>query len=348
MIMGRRHFLQRLFLFTMAIASSSLLKSCKKETETTTVDPELKELTFGILTTELAEDLESNWNPFLADLSTAIGLPVKPFFATQYSSLIEAMRADVIQLAWFGGKVYIEAAKLADAEAFVSTVSSQGERGYYAHLITHRDHPWLKNAQAENKVQYLLNKENAQNLGFAFNDLNSTSGYLVPMYYIFAENSINPLQHFKKVSFLGSHEATVSAIAEQQVDIATNNSEGLARFQEKFPDKYQDVIIVWTSPMIPSDPIAYDSELPEELKQKIRDFFLTYQDQSVLNNLDWSKFEAATDKDWDPIRELNIGQQILEIQQNQAIAETEKQNILEGLRQQLDQLHTEHPPDSEL
>lgn len=342
--MRRRHFIQRLFLFTSAIASGNFLKSCTEKTPNTPAITALKELTFGILTTELATELAPKWNPFLEAMSKAIGLPVKPFFATQYSSLIEAMRADAIQIAWFGGKTYIEAAKLADAEAFVSTVSSQGEKGYYAYLITHGDRPWLKAANEENKVQYLLEKENAKNLSFAFNDVNSTSGYLVPMYYLFAKNSIDPIQHFKQVSFLGSHEATVLAIANQEFDIASNNSDGLARFQEKFPDKYQDVVIVWASPLIPADPIAYDSELPEELKQKIRDFFLTYQDQSVLNNLDWSKFEAATDKDWDPIRELNIGKQILEIQQNQAIADTEKQNILEGLQQQLDQLNTESAP----
>lgn len=341
MIMRRRHFTQRLFLFATAIASGHFLKSCKTETVNTASVPALKELAFGILTTESEADLAPQWNPFLEAMSTAIGLPVKPFFATQYSSLIEAMRADAIQIAWFGGKVYIEAAKLADAEAFVSTISDAGEKGYYAHLITHGDRPWLEEAEEENKVQYLLNKENAQNLSFAFNDLNSTSGYLVPMYYIFAENSIDPLQHFKQVSFLGSHEETVLAVADQKVDIATNNSEGLTRFQEKFPDKYEAVRIVWTSPMIPSDPIAYDSELPEALKQKIRDFFLTYNDMTVLNNLNWSGFDPATDKDWNPIRELKIGKQILEIQQNKAISKTEKKNIIEGLQDQLYNLRTE-------
>ncbi|MGB2924346.1 MAG: phosphonate ABC transporter substrate-binding protein [Limnothrix sp.] len=341
MMMHRRKFIKQLPLFGLALGGSSLIGSCRKPLQQQqSATPILKELSFGILTTESVADLEPKWQPFLEDMSAAVGLPIKPFFAMQYSSLIESMRADVIQVAWFGGQTYIEAAKLADAEAFVSTVSDKGEKGYYAHLIAHRDRPWLKE-MTENKVQYLLNRDNAQQLTFAFNDLNSTSGYLVPMYYLFTENSIDPLQHFQRVSFLGSHEATVLAIANQEIDIATNNSEALVRFQGKFPELYKNIVVLWRSPLIPSDPIAYDKELPDELKQKIRDFFLNYQDQTVLNELDWSRFDAATDKDWNPIRELKIGKQILEIKQNEAISEAEKKNILEGLKAQLDNLRTE-------
>jgi phosphonate transport system substrate-binding protein len=269
-------------------------------------------------------------------MSAAIGLPVKPFFATQYSNLIESMRSKVIQLAWFGGKTYIEAAKLADARAFALTISDKGEKGYYAHLITRGDRPWLQQIKAGEEVQYML--DHSKELTFAFNDLDSTSGYLVPSYYLFAKNSIDPLKVFKKVIFTGDHESTAIAVADQTIEIATNNSEALARFKEKFPEKYKDLKIIWTSPLIPSDPIAYDQKLPEELKEKIRNFFYNYKDQNVLKKLNWSGFEAAEDKDWNPIRELKIGKQILDIQNNPAIGEAEKQNILKGLQAQLDEL----------
>jgi phosphonate transport system substrate-binding protein len=67
--------------------------------------------------------------------------------------------------------------------------------------------------------------QNAKNLTFAFNDPESTSGFLVPSYYVFASNNVNPKEAFKKLFFAGSHEATGMAVASNKVDVATNSSE---------------------------------------------------------------------------------------------------------------------------
>jgi phosphonate transport system substrate-binding protein len=341
--MQRRQLLLQLSGFICALGSTQLLKGCQTEDGdkgNEAIAPPLEELHFGILTIEPEADLIPKWEPFLADLSAAVGLPVKPFFAHQYSSLVESMRSGVIQIAWLGGKTYIEAVTLADAQAFALTVSDTGEKGYYAHLLTHGDRPWLKQVKdGEEPLAYLL--KDGQDITFAFNDINSTSGYLVPMYYLFAKNQIDPLKHFKNVAFLGSHEETVLAVAEQRFDVVTNNSEALERFKDKFADKAKAVQIIWTSPLIPADPIAYTGTLPEDLKEKTRNFFYGYKNQAVLNTLDWSGFEPATDKDWDPIRELEIGKQMLEIEDNKLIGEEEKKNILLGLQERLDALHTD-------
>ncbi len=335
--MYRQQFLRLLFGFT-AVVGGQALKGCRQPLSSNDTPELRRELKFGILTTESEEDLLPLWQPFLADLSKAIGLPVQPFFARQYSSLIEAMRAEVIQLAWFGGKTYIEAATVADAEAFALTVSDKGSRGYYAHLITHNDRPWLQDTGSQPPMKYLLKQ--GQDLTFAFNDVNSTSGYLVPMYYLFSKNKIDPRTYFEKISFLGNHEATALAIANQEIDVATSNSEALDRFSEKFPDKIQSLRIIWTSPLIPADPIAYTNKLPDTLKSKIRDFFHNYDNQGILRTLNWSKFDPATDADWNAIRELKIGKQILDIQQNEAIAPPDKAEIIRNLEQKLTELQT--------
>ncbi|AFY37590.1 phosphonate ABC transporter, periplasmic phosphonate binding protein [[Leptolyngbya] sp. PCC 7376] len=335
--MNRQRFLQLLLGLTAA-TSSQFLKGCR-QTFSPQDNPELqRELKFGILTTKSEEELLPRWQPFLADLTEALGIPVKPFFALQYSSLIEAMRSGVIQIAWFGGKTYIEAATVADARAFALTVSDKGSRGYYAHLIARGDRLWLQAAQGESPSSYLL--EQGKDLTFAFNDVNSTSGYLVPMYYLFSQNGIDPLTHFQEVSFLGNHEATALAIAEQKIDVATNNSEALQRFANRYPEEDKTIRIIWTSPFIPADPIAYDDKLPDDLKEKIRNFFYGYDDQAILQSLNWSGFDAATDADWHPIRELNIGKQILDIEQNESITLEEKAGIVRGLREKLQELQT--------
>ena len=331
--MKRRFFIKHICIFFLVIITVHFLESCQSSQDTNNK----KELTFGILSTESEEHQKPVWTPFLDAMSSELEMKVKPFYADQYSSLVEGMRSGEIAIAWYGGKAYIDAAKVAEAQAFALTISDKGKKGYYAHLITNKNKDFVEEAIKIGGDKYVI--ENADNLTFAFNDLDSTSGFLVPSYYIFSRNNLNPNDIFKQLFFLGDHETTARAIAENEVDIATNNSEALVRFEKSFPEKRKEIEIIWTSVLIPGDPIAYRKDLPEETKEKIRQFFYNYNDQTILNALEWSAFEPANDSTWNPIRELNIGQQILDIQNNNNIEPEVKETMLNELNKQLQELY---------
>lgn len=267
---------------------------------------QMQELNFGIVSRESQANQRPEWNPFIAAMSRTIGIPIKPFYVTQYNGVIEGMRFNKVQIAWYGGKSYIEAAKRSNAEAFAQVVNPDGTRGYYSYLIGNRQNPETTKAQAQGGYKYIL--RNAHNLTFAFNDPNSTSGYLVPSYYIFTKNNVNPKTAFKRLIFAGSHEATALAVANNQVDFATNNSEDFPRIAAKNPLVRDKIVFIWKSPILPSDPIAYRKDLPENIKAKIRRFFYTYHDQNVLGSLKMGGFLPANDKTWDGIRQLDAAQ----------------------------------------
>jgi phosphonate transport system substrate-binding protein len=65
-------------------------------------------------------------------MSKELDMPVKAFYVTHYSGVIQGMRFKKVDAAWFDGKSCIEAAKTAGAETFALTVSDKGERGYYS------------------------------------------------------------------------------------------------------------------------------------------------------------------------------------------------------------------------
>lgn len=300
--------------------------------------PELAEIDFGIISTESQENLKVQWEPFLEAMEAEIGRPINGFYATDYAGVIEAMGAGKIQLAWYGGKSYIEAAARSDAEAFVQTVNADGTKGYYSHLITNKDNPILENIDVEagDGDQYVIN--NAADLTFAFNDPNSTSGFVVPSYYVFAKNGVNPNEAFDELVFAGSHEATAQAVANNQVDVATNNSESMLNVQQGDPAAFENIQIIWTSPVIPSDPVAYRNDLPDCLKEEVKDFFLNYKDAAVLEPLGWQGFDPATDADWDTIRELDLGQKMMEVQNDANLSPEAKQSQLDELNKQLEAL----------
>ena len=83
-------------------------------------------LRFGIISTESSTNQAAQWQPFLDDMSEALGVKVEPFFATDYAAVIQAMRFDKIDLAWYGNKSAMEAVDRAGGEIFAQTVAANG------------------------------------------------------------------------------------------------------------------------------------------------------------------------------------------------------------------------------
>ena len=64
-------------------------------------------------------------------------------------------------------------------------------------------------------------------MSFGNGDPNSTSGFLVPSVFVFGANNVDPKTCFKAVTN-ANHETNLMAVANKQVDFATNNTENMA------------------------------------------------------------------------------------------------------------------------
>lgn len=195
-----------------------------------------QEINFGIISTESTQNLKADWEPLLKDMEKQTGLKVKAFFAPDYAGIIEGMRFNKVQVAWLGNKSAMEAVDRANGEVFAQMVNADGTQGYYSHLIVHKDSPL---ASMEDVLK------NAKTLSFGNGDPNSTSGFLVPGFYVFAKNKVDPKAAFKVVRS-ANHEANALAVANKQVDVATNNSENLSKIEARQPEKFKYIKIVWT------------------------------------------------------------------------------------------------------
>lgn len=186
---------------------------------------DLKELNFGIISTESSQNLKSDWQPILDNMAKKTGLKVNAFFASDYAGIIEGMRFGKVHVAWFGNKSALEAVDRAGGEVFAQMVNADGTQGYYSHLIVHKDSP-IRSLDDVIK--------NSKNLSFGNGDPNSTSGYLVPDYYVFALNKMDAKTAFK-LTRSANHESNALAVANKQIDVATNNSEKLEKIKGRLP-----------------------------------------------------------------------------------------------------------------
>ena len=292
---------------------------------------EMKELNFGIISTESSQNLKSDWQPVLDDMAKKTGMKVNAFFASDYAGIIEGMRFNKVHVAWFGNKSAAEAVDRASGEVFAQMVNADGTQGYYSHLIVHKDSP-IKS------LDDMLKQ--GKNLSFGNGDPNSTSGFLVPSYYVFAQNKIDPKSFFK-LSRAANHETNALAVANKQVDIATNNSENLDKLKDKLPEKFNDIRVIWTSPLIPLDPLVIRKDLPEATKAKVRDFFFTYgkggqQEKDNLFKLSkLSGFKASTNNQLVPIRQLELFKTRNKLEADETLASADKAGKLADIDKQL-------------
>ena len=262
---------------------------------------EIKELNFGIIATEKAGALKQMWSPFLEDMSKATGLKINGFFATDYAGIIEAQRFNKVQIAWYGNRSAMDAVDRAGGEVFAQFVDLDGTPGYYSYVITHKD-------SGITSLEQVLG--NGKQYSFGIGDPASTSGTLVPTYYVFTMNKLDPRTHFKVVRS-SNHEGNFLAVLNRQVDVATSNSEMTEKVREKNPERIEQIRILWKSPLIPRDPLVWRKDLPADVKKKVQDFVAGYgkdaREKEVLKNMyRLAGFKPSTDAQLIPIRQLEL------------------------------------------
>ncbi|MEE3509025.1 phosphonate ABC transporter substrate-binding protein [Pseudomonas sp. 10C3] len=302
-------------------ASAALLATCFLST----AQAEEKVINFGLMSTESSTNLRSVWQPFLDDMSKKTGLKVNATFASDYAGLIQGMRFNKVDIAWLGNKGAMEAVDRSSGEIFAQTAAANGAAGYWSLLIVRKDSPI-------NSVEDML--KNAKDLTFGNGDPNSTSGYLVPGYYVFAKNNVNAATAFKR-TLNSSHEVNALSVAKGQLDVATFNTESWDRLVVTQPDQAAMLKVIWKSPLIPADPMVWNKGLSDVDKGKIREFFATYGDtdheKAVLKEMQLGKFLPSSDDQLLPIRQLDLFKQRTEVNASTTLDAKEKAERLKEL-----------------
>jgi phosphonate transport system substrate-binding protein len=285
------------------------------------------EITFSILSAEGQASSGPLWQPLLDDMSKAIGVPVKPYFGSNYTVLVEAMRGGHTQVAWFSAKPALEAVDRAEAEVIARIVDPEGRDSYRSTLIVRTGSGITLDDVLACGKQY----------DFGIGDAQSTSGTLAPMTFLFNPRNIEPAECFKTVRS-ANHQANAFGVATGVLDVATSNTVNTVFLTRQNPQIAAQITEIWQSPPIPESGIVVREDLDPALKEKIRSFFLTYgqgegaeaeRQRQVLAGLNYSEFRAADDSYLDPVREMVADQQLADARQrgDQAAAAAAQQEL---------------------
>jgi len=255
-------------------------------------DPDILKMVF-VPASEKGDD--KDYESLIKIISNRVGVEIEPIKVTDYNAAVEAMRANRAQIAWYGGKTYIKAAEIANAEAFAAGVrKGDTNAGYYAYFVVRSD-------SALKSIEEIKGKT------LGLNSIGSTSGDLIPKVELvkiglYTDND----QDFKRVVYAGSHDACLLAVINKHVDVCGMSSRNFdARLNDGTFTKDQ-VRIIHRSPLVPPPPLAYSKNLSQSLRNKIKIATLEAHNFGKIGGYggEMSHYIEVMDSDYDTLRDI--------------------------------------------
>lgn len=259
-----------------------------------------KVLRIGATPGENIEVTRERYQHIIDYIQKHTGIQTELFLATDYTGVIEAMRAGKIDVASFGPLSYVLASDKAGAEAFAKEYRKGAGSMYTGYIITRAD-------SDINDIKDLKGHS------FGFVDPASTGGNLIPRMNML-KNGVDPDKDLTETTYLGSHDQVALAVAHKRVDAGAVMNFNFEAFLDRGTVPANQFKIIHKSDPFPGSAWCYRKDLPEDLKQKVRDAMFSISLDTCPELKDFlrkiEKYQPATDADWDSLREtvhiLNI------------------------------------------
>ncbi|MGH8157729.1 MAG: phosphate/phosphite/phosphonate ABC transporter substrate-binding protein [Rhodanobacter sp.] len=223
-------------------------------------------LTFGILPIGGPSESLDAWRPMLDDMSKALQRPVHSISVSTYEGLAQAISEDRVDIAFVSGLLALDAVSHDRMQVIAQLTRGDSSHGYYSVLLVQKDSPIRSLDDLYHQPGHWR---------FARGEALSTSGYLVPETQLFANHKLDSDTFFASV-VVNNHQNNALAVANGEVDVATNNTADLERFAVHFPEQYARLRILWKSTLIPHAVIIVRSDLAPQLRASIADFITRY------------------------------------------------------------------------
>ncbi|KAJ8136175.1 hypothetical protein OY671_010612, partial [Metschnikowia pulcherrima] len=136
-----------------------------------------------------------------------------------------------------------------------------------------------------------------------------------------------------------NHETNISAVANKQVDASVHSSDVSDRIKARQPETASQLRQIWKSPSIAADPSVWRKDLPADVKNKIKDFFISYgktgpdaaREKAQLNKLTLGGFQDYSNAKLKPSRQLELFKEKVKIEADVASNAEEKKAKMDDI-----------------
>ena len=220
-------------------------------------------------------------------------IPVK-----SYAASVTSFRNNQVQLAWFGGLSGVRARQLVPR----SIALAQGEEDPYflTYIIAHSSTGLERSEEAP--------PAGLEGLTFSFGSRGSTSGRLMPEYYLRDAFGKTPDDLFSRVGFSGNHTRTIALVESGAYQAGAVNYTVWDKMVEEGSIDTDAVSVVWVTPPYPDYQWTIrgdvDARFGEGFTDRVRTALLEMDDPELLASFPRSGFIPASNDDYDVILEF--------------------------------------------
>jgi phosphonate transport system substrate-binding protein len=229
-------------------------------------------------------------------LEKKLGVEVKYVPVKSYSAAVTAFRNNQVQLAWFGGLSGVQARRLVPgSQAIAQGYEDQFFKSYFiAHYST--------------GLEMSDNFPDITEKTFTFGSKGSTSGRLMPQYYIEQHLKKKPQQAFKRVGFSGDHNRTIVQVQSGTYQVGAVNYKVWESALAAGKIDTNKVKVIWKSPTYPDYQWTIRSDVEADFgpgfADKVQTALLTMDSPALLNSFPRSSFVKAKNKDFQPVEDV--------------------------------------------
>ena len=254
-----------------------------------------EEFLIGVIPAQGSNQMKLGSNKLANILSEKLGQKVRAEVYPDYNGVVEAMGANKVHMAYLGPLTYVQAHEKYDVSAIITQLIN-GKPYYYAYLIASSDSPY-------ESIDDVIKSSTA--IRFAFGDINSTSGSLIPGIALKKAGVYETQQKnkFKSVSYTGDHMATALAIQNKMQDVGAIDSAYYDNLVQAKKIDNTNFKVIWKSQELFQYPWTVIKSISETDVKIIQNTMLAIQDTDILKAFGGaSAFTLANNEDYAEIR----------------------------------------------
>jgi phosphonate transport system substrate-binding protein len=222
-------------------------------------------------------------------LEREIGVKVDLTVPTNYAAVVEAIANDQVDIAYLGGFTYVQASK---RSGVMPLVQRERDRNFHSLFITY-------------KGSGINSLGDLHGCRFAFGDVNSTSGHLMPEYYM-REAKVDP-DVIDRAIYTGGHDVTALAVANRKVDAGALDEAVYQKMLAEGKFNTEQVKIFYTTPPFFDYVWAARNNLDQRVKESFASAMLKLDSNEVtgkgiLDLLNATHYVRAEDSNYDTLR----------------------------------------------
>ena len=235
------------------------------------------------------------FEPLAAYLSQRMGITVKLTILSRYGNIIERIKEEKIDGAFLGSFTGALAISQLGVVPLARPVNMDGTSTYYGYIFVRKDSSIKTVADMKGKTLALVERA-------------TTAGYVFPLAWFKRQGVENLDTYFSNHFFTGSHDAAIDAVLNSEADVGAAKNTIYERMRKLHPQIDDELVILASSPRVPSNGLCVREGLPEQYKTQLKNLLLDlHQDEKgifVLQKLGAESFVATGKEDYQPVLDL--------------------------------------------